>query len=208
MTPVTGWVVGLATAMTVLVVAFLLVARSRRERVRTAGLIARLDELQSRLDQVATAHPPASPAEPSVPSLQGHPEPTPSGDVLAGLTSRVQRLVAGSGEEAGTLAEQAILCVHGSLAQGITAHRLAEELHVSLRTLERGLHLALECSPRELILAMKMREARRLLLGGQLLVKEVAFRLGFGDQYHFSRCFKSFYHVAPSEIRPAQSPMR
>jgi AraC-like DNA-binding protein len=201
-------VVALAWAAIVLalVVAGVMAARARTERRRTAALLVRLDDLQARLDAAphgADATPGAVPSPPP-----GHPEPTPSGDVLAGLTSRVVRLVSGSGEEAGTLAEQAIRCIHQNLDRGLTANRLAEELHVSLRTLERGLLLALECTPRQLILAMKMREARRLLLGGRLLVKEVAFRLGFGDQYHFSRCFKSFYHVAPSVLRPTPPVLR
>jgi len=206
MAPSTVLALAVAAGVLTLAVVVVLLVWVRQERVRAAALMARLEELEARLEG-ASAEPTASPiSEP--PAAAGHPEPTPSGDVLAGLTSRVGRLVARSGEPAGTLAEQAILCVHRNLSQALTAHGLAEELHVSLRTLERGLLLALDCTPRQLILATKMREARRLLLAGRLLVKEVAFRLGFGDQYHFSRCFKSFYHVAPSDVRPATPGLR
>ena len=78
---------------------------------------------------------------------------------------------------------------------------LAAALCVSLRTLERGLASALDCTPSQLILAMKMREARRMLRSGRYRVGEVADRLGFPSQFHFSRRFKAYYRVPPSELR-------
>jgi AraC-like DNA-binding protein len=47
-----------------------------------------------------------------------------------------------------------------------------------------------------------MREARRLLGEGRR-VSEVADRLGFANPFHFSRRYKRFYGVAPSEARRA-----
>ncbi len=45
-----------------------------------------------------------------------------------------------------------------------------------------------------------MREAKRLLASGRR-VGEVAEHLAFANAFHFSRRFKSFYRVAPSELR-------
>lgn len=127
---------------------------------------------------------------------------SPPGDVLAGRTSHVRRMVEGSGAEAATLADQAIVSVHRHLGDPVAPAQIAAELYVSLRTLERGLAAGLDCTPTELITAVKMREARRLLRGGRLRVSEVAYRLAFSSPSHFSRRYKSFYGVAPSEEIP------
>jgi AraC-like DNA-binding protein len=42
-----------------------------------------------------------------------------------------------------------------------------------------------------------MREAAQWLGRPQTTVKDVAEALGFADQFHFSRVFKSFYGVPP-----------
>jgi AraC-like DNA-binding protein/mannose-6-phosphate isomerase-like protein (cupin superfamily) len=47
----------------------------------------------------------------------------------------------------------------------------------------------------------RLLEARRLLVQGQLSVKEVAFQVGFHDQFHFSRLFAKTFGVAPSRLR-------
>ncbi len=192
-----GWL----AAGCLLVAALAGYARSVRERRRNRELILRLDEVETRL---RTAQPPVAagtagePPRPADADLVA----TPSGDVLAGRTSEIERILGGTAPARRSLAEQAILAVHGRLDGGLTPNDLAAALHVSLRTLERGLALYLGCTPRRLILAMRMREARRILAAGDCMVKEVAYRLGFADPYHFSRCFKSFYHVAPSAARP------
>ncbi len=193
-----GWI----AAGGLLVAALLGFARSLLERRRNRALILRLDEVEARLG--------ALPASPAARALD-EPAPlagaaliaTPSGDVLAGRTTAVERILGGPPPLRRSLAEQAIVAVHERLDGGLSPNDLARALHVSLRTLERGLARYLECTPRQLILAMRMREARRILASGECMVKEVAYRLGFADPYHFSRCFKSFYHVAPSDARPA-----
>jgi AraC-like DNA-binding protein len=51
-----------------------------------------------------------------------------------------------------------------------------------------------------------MREAQRLLTREGLLVKDVALRLGFVSVSHFSRSFKHFFQVPPSEVGSSQQP--
>jgi len=123
-----------------------------------------------------------------------------SRDVLAGKTSFVRRVVDRDPSQAQGLAERAIFAVYRQLEEQYTPSLLAEELHISLRTLERGLALELGCTPRQLILAMKMRAARDLLLTGRFRVNEVATKLAFSSPFHFSSSFKTFYRVTPSHL--------
>lgn len=189
-------------AATVAVLAYRSVRR--RDRRQVEALLDRLNDLEDQL--VAAGRLDVGDDGPAVPE----PEPTgsrlaapnevPSADVLAGRTSYVRRVVEGRGAEVETLAGQAIAAVHRRLTDTLAPADLAEELHISLRTLERGLAADLGCTPTQLIVAMKMREARRLLVSGGYRVNEVASRLGFSSPYHFSRRFKEFYQVAPSEL--------
>lgn len=183
-------------------------ARDRRQIALLLGRLERLESTRRALSGEAAAVVTEAGAEPDLPAMPPEPRDevrNPSGDVLHGRTTHVQRLIESTGGEAQSLADQAIVRIHKRIEENVTPHQLAWELCVSLRTLERGLGLALACTPRQLILAMKMREARAMLLQGRK-VGDVAGRLGFTNPFHFSRRFKDFYHVSPSEMRPPAQP--
>lgn len=202
-------VVAIVAVAALALVGVLAVAR-RRERRVIASLLERLEQLEAqwaeRGDENGVARHLESLgraliAAPSDPEAGDAASVALSADVLAGMTSRVRRIVASNGAAAKTLADQAIFRIQSNMQTNFTPSQLADVLFVSLRTLERGLAVGLGCTPGQLILAMKMREARRLLLTGQHRVAEVADRLGFANPFHFSRRFKAFYRVAPSELR-------
>jgi len=194
-------VVTAVTALLVLIAGGLMVLQRRQQR-QFAALLQRLDELEARWSETEP-HSQAGSGAMELPTGTAPDEDrsfSPSGDVLAGLTSHVQRIVQGSGGVR-SLADQAIVAVHRRIRENVTPAQIAGDLYVSQRTLERGLVAALDCSPSQLILAMKMREAKRLLTDDQWRVNEVAEHLAFANAFHFSRRFKSFYRVAPSSLR-------
>ncbi len=94
-----------------------------------------------------------------------------------------------------------LLCEH--LSYPMTPLQLANELNASLRTLQRSLAKSLRCSPSELIIAVKMREAKNRLSSGKWQVQEVARSVGFDDASHFSRRFRAYYGVPPSQVKEA-----
>ena len=59
------------------------------------------------------------------------------------------------------------------------------------------------CAPRDYLHLLRIHRACQLLRASHLSVKEVAARLGYQDQFHFSRQFKAFQGVSPSEYRKA-----
>ena len=59
------------------------------------------------------------------------------------------------------------------------------------------------CAPRDYLHLLRIHRACQLLRSSTLSVKEVAARLGYQDQFHFSRQFKAFQGVSPSEYREA-----
>ena len=61
------------------------------------------------------------------------------------------------------------------------------------------------CSPRDYLHLIRIHTACKMLRESTLPVKEVAARLGYQDQFHFSRQFKAFQGVSPSEYRTTRS---
>ncbi len=200
MTSLAPWVIafGLGT-LAAAAVALWIRARDRRQIELLLARIERLEAArpETASDRLADDSGAAQRLPIDAPELPGA---NASGDVLVGRTSHVQRLIDGSKRPPSSLADQAILCVHRHVAENMAPGDLAAHLCVSLRTLERGLAQTLSCTPRQLILTMKMREARSMLMQG-FRVSEVADRLGFVNVFHFSRRFKGLYHVTPSEVR-------
>jgi YesN/AraC family two-component response regulator len=47
----------------------------------------------------------------------------------------------------------------------------------------------------------RMELAKELLLDKSILVKDVAFRTGYADYYHFFKVFKNHYGISPKELR-------
>jgi AraC-like DNA-binding protein len=162
-----------------------------RQRRQIADLMARLDAVEA-ADDIDAGDDGLEETEPVRPESPD--------DVLHGRTTYVQAMIEGADSGSRTLADRTILAVHKALGEPLTSRRLAEELNVSQRTLERVVSATLGCTPRQLIMTMKMREARRLLLTGEFRVTEVAYRLGFSSPAHFSTRFRRFYQCPPSSF--------
>ena len=62
------------------------------------------------------------------------------------------------------------------------------------------------CSPRDYLHLLRIHRACQLLRNTTLNVKEIATRLGYQDQFHFSRQFKAFQGASPSEYRAGRTP--
>ncbi len=180
---------------------------NRRELSQMRELLRRLEEQAARAserpetrEQAQGAESPPSPAAEEEGSLSAV-----TADVLAGHTEQVEAILASGDTRGLSLADQAIVQIYARLEEPLSPSDVARSLNVSLRSLQRGLSMSLGCTPRQLILAVKMREARRLLETGELNVTGVAYRLGFSSPSHFSRRFTRFYRRPPSELSPRSS---
>ena len=56
-------------------------------------------------------------------------------------------------------------------------------------------------TPIDYFIRMRLRRACRLLEDTQMSVKAIAYTLGYDDPFYFSRIFKSFNQIAPSQYR-------
>ena len=83
-----------------------------------------------------------------------------------------------------------------------TLPELAEQLHLSPRTLNNRCRSCLKMSPLKAIAKFRMELALELLTHTAMSVKEVSDYLGFQNPYHFSKVFKRILSVPPSACRP------
>jgi len=82
------------------------------------------------------------------------------------------------------------------------AEDAAHELGMAPETLCRLFRHYGRTTPYQLVLTMRLNLAVDLLLGTDLLVKEVAERVGFDDPFHFSRVFKRRVNgMSPTEFQ-------
>ncbi|WP_438445967.1 AraC family transcriptional regulator [Gorillibacterium sp. sgz5001074] len=88
----------------------------------------------------------------------------------------------------------------GSLA-AVSVERTAKELGYSPAYCNRVFKMVFGMSPRRYLSMQKLREAKLLLVNRRLTVEQVAERLGYKDVSQFSKQFKRWMSISPSQYR-------
>ncbi len=96
------------------------------------------------------------------------------------------------------LVEKARFLMEENLYGEINLHGIAGTLGVSVAHLNEVFKSYTSMTPYQFYISVKIRRAKELLEPGDLSIKEVAFRLGFSDQYYFSRLFRKKVGLPPS----------
>ncbi len=79
--------------------------------------------------------------------------------------------------------------------------QIAEQCHIDVAYLCRLFKRFDSQSPYQYLMRLKMNVAAQKLLAPNTSVKTVAYELGFGDPFHFSRAFKRVFGISPSIFR-------
>lgn len=82
-----------------------------------------------------------------------------------------------------------------------TLQQIAQECHLDAAYLCRLFQRYDRQRPYQFLMRLKMNRAAEWLQQPGALVKQVAVRAGFGDQFHFSRAFKSVLGLSPDAFR-------
>jgi len=97
-----------------------------------------------------------------------------------------------------SLVEKAKFFMEENIYREVNLIGIGEALGVSTSQLASVFKSYTAMTPYQYFISIKIRKAKELLEGGSLSIKEVAFRLGFDDQYYFSRLFRKKTGIAPS----------
>lgn len=127
--------------------------------------------------------------------------------ILAELTDNRQQLEAKTPEPEAQITrqvEQAIRWLTLQYSQQISIEHLAQTLGYHRTHLSKMFKQHTGMSPMQFLLKIRMERAR-LLLGEPLTVEQVAASVGFPDALYFSKTFKKWYGLSPSEYRLEKS---
>lgn len=93
------------------------------------------------------------------------------------------------------------LWMQRQINHSVTISEVATKFGLSPRSLARRFQSAIGCSPLAYFQQQRIRTAKELLESTNLTIGEVAFRVGYQDQGHFSRLFARAMAVNPAEYR-------
>jgi len=99
------------------------------------------------------------------------------------------------------LVRQATLYLSEYYAEPITVSELAASLNISYRHLARLFHRITGVTLNEKLNDLRMNQARILLRGTDLAIKEIACAVGFPNEFYFSSLFRRTAFITPSEYR-------
>lgn len=86
-------------------------------------------------------------------------------------------------------------------AEKIKLRDVAKSFGIHPNYLTRIFHEKYGISPKQYLISLKLKKARRLLTTTELSVSVISSSLGFDDQLAFSKIFKKEFSVSPSEYR-------
>ncbi len=105
-----------------------------------------------------------------------------------------------TGNPSNVVIQRVIEYIHDNLGQQLTLTELAFIANMSSYHFSRTFKQATGMAPHQYVLHTRIERAKGLLLQGKLSVAEVATRVGFFDQSHFTRYFKRIVGVTPQTL--------
>ncbi len=83
-------------------------------------------------------------------------------------------------------------------SDSFSVHDLSKSVGMSRTSLYMKLKNLVDLSPQDFIIHTKLKQAKNLLIRGDISIKEVAYQSGFSNPKYFSTSFKKFYKMTPS----------
>ncbi|TKD17529.1 GlxA family transcriptional regulator [Rhodobacter capsulatus] len=96
---------------------------------------------------------------------------------------------------------QVIGQMEANIEEPISPAKLAEDVGMSTRQLERLFRRYLNRSPKRYYMEIRLQKARNLLMQTEMSVINVALACGFASPSHFSKCYRAHYQTTPYRER-------
>ena len=99
------------------------------------------------------------------------------------------------------IVEKAKYLMETNIFSAINLSAISEQLGISTSRLNEIFKTYTSMTPYQYYIHIKIHRAESFLEQGDVPIKEVAYKMGFDDQYYFSRLFKNKTGVSPSDWR-------
>jgi transcriptional regulator GlxA family with amidase domain len=96
---------------------------------------------------------------------------------------------------------KAVKIMEGSLEETRTCKKIAADVGVSVRQLEKLFHVYLDSTPNEYYRKLRLEQARRLLTQTTMTILEIGTVTGFTTPSHFSKAYKARFGKQPRQDR-------
>lgn len=80
-------------------------------------------------------------------------------------------------------------------------NKLCDFLNISRASMYRKTIYACQCTPQEYIENVRLEIATEKMKSDDVLIKEIAFEVGYNDPKHFSKIFKQKFGIGPLEFK-------
>lgn len=115
--------------------------------------------------------------------------------------SEMEQLEAGRAVHDEDPVESTVQYMEAHYAEPWTLASLAERLGTNTRRLQRGFNARFGHSPLEHLIEIRLKRAKKLLENSELPISNIADEVGYPDSYYFSRLFKKYVGLPPSDYR-------
>jgi AraC-like DNA-binding protein len=83
---------------------------------------------------------------------------------------------------------------------GLTLEQVSNQTGINQRRIAGSIQQTFGCNFKTYVNKLRINESKRLLVETELNMGEIAFKVGFNNQTHFNRVFKSLVGISPSEF--------
>lgn len=97
--------------------------------------------------------------------------------------------------------KEAIAFIDANYQRGLSIEEIASACGLNRSYFGRLFKEGMGKSPQQFLLHYRMAKAAEMLKSSRLPIRDVGAAVGYENQLHFSRAFKSVFHVAPREYR-------
>jgi len=105
------------------------------------------------------------------------------------------------------LVDKIVSFLQANIYGNVTLQDVSDKFNISPSYINRLIRKKYSTSTMEYYMRLKIEEAKRLLSSSEnVLIKDVAEGLGFSDQHYFSKVFKIYTGMCPTEFRTKNNP--
>lgn len=101
--------------------------------------------------------------------------------------------------------ENALNIIHSEYMQGVTVHEIANRLNLDRTYFSHLFKDKMGISPKKYLLDFRMNLAAELISKYKQSVSTTAISVGYNDIYIFSKMFKQYFGVAPSQYKKSEA---